>query len=265
MKFLPNKKLNNNKKKITGGVIIALLLIMAFFKENVGHVVSTPIMAASSYLLSSNEDVGNWFKRNAAYLEQKKSLEEENGRLKATLTELESRSLLCRSLEQENNQLREAASHVTNKNKKFITAAIVKRPPAIPYDTLILDAGSESGITTGMTVTIYGEALLGQIVEVFPGVSKVKLISFPANETSVILGNQNISASAVGRGGENLEIDLPKDIQTNIGDLITTPGLDGLVVGSVDKIETNDSSPFQKIIFRLPINIQQLGLVMIEK
>lgn len=264
MKSLLNKNTNNNKK-IIGGVIIALLLILAFFKDKVGHTVSTPVIATSQYFLSANQNIGNWFKNTAAYFKQKRALEQENSSLKEKITELEARSLSCRSTEQENNQLREMSFRVAEKNKKYIAAAILKRPPEIPYDTLVLDTGSDEGVTAGMVVTTYGEVLVGHVVEVFGSTSKVKLISFPTEETGVILGFQNIAISAKGRGGENLEINLPRDIVVNVGDLITTPGLNNLAVGAVEKIETSDSSPFQKIMFRLPINIQQLGYVMIEK
>lgn len=264
MTYPHNKKLSNSKK-ILGGVIIALLLLMTFFKEKVSHVISVPVMTLGQVTISAGGDLGTWWKNTLAYFKEKKSLEAENNEIKEKLNELESRKLFCLNTEKENEELRTSLFRANAKKKEYIIAAILKRPPEIPYDTAILDAGADNGVVVGMTVTAYGETLIGHIAEVFKNSSKVKLISFPQEETSVILGGSNTAISAKGKGGENLEISLPREITVNNGELITTPGINGLVVGVVEKIESDPSNPFQKIIFRLPTNIRQLKNVMIEK
>jgi rod shape-determining protein MreC len=261
---LHNKKIGNNKK-ILGGVIIALLLLMAFFKEQVNHIISVPVLTIGQVSISASDDATNWWSNSLAYFKKKSSIEKENNQLKERINELESKNLFYQNTEKENDDLRTSLFRATAKNKEYIFAAILKRPPEVPYDTAILDSGSEDGVSVGMVVTAYGETLIGHVAEVFSTTSKVRLISFPQEETSVILSGSNTAISAKGRGGENLEISLPREIVVNTGDLITTPGLGGLVVGTVEKIESDPSKPFQKIIFRLPTNIRQLRSVMIEK
>jgi cell shape-determining protein MreC len=148
---------------------------------------------------------------------------------------------------------------------------IISRPPQSPYDILIIGAGSENGIKTGMLVMAQDNVLLGHVAEVFPAASKIKLISFSEEETNVLIesaGNGTstaLSAIAIGRGGENLEIKLPSAIEIKSGAQVMTMGTFPLAVGVVEKVEINLSDPFQKIFFRLPVNIQELKYVMIEK
>lgn len=149
--------------------------------------------------------------------------------------------------------------------------SIISRPPQSPYDILIIDAGSDNGVRAGMPVTAYGNVLLGYVAEVFPTISKVKLISFSNEETSVLIESAGtgtstaVSAIAVGRGGENLEIKLPSSIAINSGDQVKTMGNLPFIVGTIEKVEISLSDPFQKLLFRLPVNIQELKYVMIEK
>ncbi len=148
---------------------------------------------------------------------------------------------------------------------------IISRPPQSPYDILIIDAGSDNEVKAGMLVTAYGNVLLGYVAEVFPTISKVKLISFSNEETNVLIESAGIgtstavSAIAIGRGGENLEIKLPSSIAINSGDQVKTMGAFPFIAGTIEKVEINLSDPFQKLLFRLPVNIQELKYVMIEK
>ena len=148
-------------------------------------------------------------------------------------------------------------------------AGVLSRPPLSPYDVLIIDLGSTGGVKAGMTVLASSNILLGYVTDVFPKTSKVKLISFPGEETSVVIEAsstmEKISALAVGRGNGEMEIRIPSAIEIHSGDQIITPGSSPLNLGAVEKTEINLSDPFQKIYFRLPINLQELQEVIVEK
>jgi cell shape-determining protein MreC len=150
-----------------------------------------------------------------------------------------------------------------------VAFSVISRPPQSPYDILIIDDGSDSGVRQGAKALFSTDVLLGYVSEVFGKTSKIKLVSFPGEETSVMIepvsGGTKISALAVGRGGGEMEIKIPSAIEIHSGDLIKTPGNYPLILGAVEKIETNLSDPFQLILFRLPINLQELDKIMIEK
>lgn len=244
---------------------MALLLLIVFYREKFSHAISIPIMAAGDFFLEKNQDISEWVGNNTSYLKQKKSLEEENQRLKEKVSELEIKSLICQTTKEENNKLREIFYRSEEKGQELILAGILKRAPELPFGTLIIDAGSNNGIRNGAQVTVSGEALVGHIVEVFESSSKVKLISSTGEITKVIVGQESLALEAKGIGGESMEIDIPREININIGDIVSLPGINGLILGTVAKVEENSSDPFKKIIFRLPINLKQLKFLMVEK
>ncbi|MCX6731448.1 MAG: rod shape-determining protein MreC [Candidatus Parcubacteria bacterium] len=244
--------LNNNfpKRNIFLGIILGLFLILFIFFAPARNVVVRFFVAVSHPLLNLN-------KKN-----------DEVSVLKNRVAELESKILMLESLEKENQELKAMFSHL-EEAKKYILGAVISRPPQSPYDVLIIDAGSDNGVKEGMTATAFSNILLGYATDVFSKTSKIKLISFPGEETSALIESVStgakISALATGRGGGEMEIKLPSSLEIHSGDRITTPGTYPLMLGIVERAEINLSDPFQKIFFCLPVNIQELNYVMIEK
>jgi len=260
--FRPNKN-RRVKKFLLGGVLGALFLFFLLGWSSSSIFISSSVSAVFTPFLKAGNSVNNWFDKKLSYFKNKQSLEEESHSLSARVEELESAISFCQVLESQNNELREIFSRKDDQN--YIIAFAVSRPPQSPYDVLVLDAGSEQGIQNGMEVTAYGNILIGYISEVFSKTSKVKLISFPKEEINVLLQNANVQVIAIGHGSGNFEIDLPKAVEVQEGDKVVTMSTNQLLLGIVEKIISNPSDPFQKILFRLPVNIQELNYVMIKK
>lgn len=229
-------------------IVLVLFLALAVFTDSFRR----PLVFVFSPFIKLGQSINNW---------RQSDIQKENYGLKTEIEELKAKLLSYQALQKENGAI--------GNNKQYIFASIVSRPPQAPYDILLIDAGAEHGIKTGMAVTAFGDILLGSVAEVFPKISKVKLISFPEEEINVLIEPTydvgGISAIAIGRGGENLEIKLPSSIEIKSGDQIMTMGTFPLSVGVVEKVEINLSDPFQKILFRLPLNLQYLKYVMLEK
>ncbi|MEK7575905.1 MAG: rod shape-determining protein MreC [Patescibacteria group bacterium] len=254
---------NRNKKRITViASIIILLAFFAFFKEGFFQLVSRPLLIVFKPIIALNKDIGNFFGNTFLVFKEKSFLNQENKSLKEKIFELESRNLQCGIIEQQNLELKNLLSR--DDKEKYMVASIILKPPQAPYDTLLLDAGLDNGIEKGMMVTAYGNVLIGYVVDVFFQTSKIKLISFEGEEINVVLQPSGISAIAIGRGGENFEIVFPRSVEVKSGDLVTTSGMKPLVVGIAERVEVNISDAFQKILFRIPLNIQELKYVMIK-
>src|SRR3989344_7842889 len=58
-----------------------------------------------------------------------------------------------------------------------ILGAVLLRPPATPYDTLVIDAGKEEGAVVGDYVSAGGSGLVGTISEVYAHAARVRLFS----------------------------------------------------------------------------------------
>lgn len=256
-------RLRNKKRIVAIASIIILLVFFAFFKGEFSQFISRSLLFVFKPIIILNKNIGNFFENTLLVFKEKSSLNEENKFLKDKILQIESRNLQCSIIEQQNDELKKLLSR--EDKEKFIVASIILKPPQSVFDTILIDAGSDNGIERGMMVTAYGNVLIGYVVDVFSQTSKIKLISFEGEETNIVLQSLGISAIATGRGGENFEITFPRSVEVKSGDLVTTSGMKPLVVGIAERVEVNLSDAFQKILFRIPLNIQELKYVMIKK
>jgi len=90
-------------------------------------------------------------------------------------------------------------------------------------------------------------------------------VSYPGEETNLIMENGKISAIGLGLGGGNIEVKIPSSVKINSGDKINTEGTSHYLLGTADKIEADALNPFQKIIFRMPVNLNELQKIGLEK
>ncbi|MCK5027628.1 MAG: hypothetical protein KAS07_04365, partial [Candidatus Pacebacteria bacterium] len=61
-------------------------------------------------------------------------------------------------------------------------------------------------------------------------------------------------AEAIGLGGGNFEIKLPKNSHVSIGDTVYMSGIDSRVFGIVEKIESGTKDAFERILFKSPVS-----------
>lgn len=259
--FHRNRRRKVIKKFIILGIVVALVFFV-FKNQPVNHLISNKISTIIRPFLKLGNEAKEWLNINFVIFKEKKILEQENSNLKNKIMELETKQLSCELLEKENYQLKEIFSRAGD--KKYLLSLILSKPPQSPYDILLIDAGSANGIRKGMPVTAYGDVLIGYIDEVFSKTSKVKLISFPKEETNALISSLNIPVIVIGRGGANMEIILSKSIEIQPGEKIISLDITPLLLGIIEKIESGPPDPFQKLLFRLPVNIQELKYVMIE-
>jgi hypothetical protein len=139
------------------------------------------------------------------------------------------------------------------------------------------------GVIEGQKVFALGNISIGYIAEVYANSSKVVLFSNPGEKTEVVisLGSLNDSQNGtlpideqngrdvfmqlVGRGGGNFEIVLPKSIILPNGTEAVLPGITPYVLGTVQATLSDSRDSFQKALLSIPINIQELKFVEVEK
>lgn len=258
-----------NKPRISGKkawlAVFAIIVILGATNNSARMAVSRLVLFVSLPFLN----VGNLFLEGGdeifSLFKNKKNITEELDKTRERIRGMETAVMETEILKKENIDLKKFFSQ--SDKKSYILGSIISRPPRSPYDTMIIDAGSENGAANGMRVLVYSNIFAGYVAETFPNYSKVKLLSFPGEETgvSIISDNRNISASAIGAGGGNMEVRLPDSIKLIQESKITTEETFPLVIGMVETIELDDNSSFQKIKFRLPVNFNEIKNVFIEK
>jgi len=92
----------------------------------------------------------------------------------------------------------------------------------------------------------------------------VKLLSAPGNKYDVEIGSESIPAIAEGLGSGNFKIELPRGVDIKVGDEVISPALSIKLLGIVEYIDATPQNSIQKILFKSPVNINQIKWVLIE-
>lgn len=195
------------------------------------------------------------FRSKEVLVTENKTLHEEVSRMQAQVLD---RNLLAEKVA----TLEEALGRVRSDDR--VVATVLAGPGLTPYDVLLVDAGTEQGISVGNMVVYAGSGVVGEIIESTPVSSKVKLLSSPGEEHAVIVGSHAIPVLAVGRGMGNFEAKVPQDSTVLVGDnVLLAKG--SLILGVVSLVEEKPAEPFKRIFFRLPFNITEVQSVEVIK
>jgi len=241
-------------------IFIAIIVWQAslFSKfEKIAQSVATP-------LWSGGNAVGAYFENILHSFTEKQNLIAENVRLKKEIEEMSLKILDRNLLWEENLELRERTGGEVYDELKVV-GHILAGPGRMAYDTLVVDVGSNSGIETGDVVLYANSIVIGEVAEVFPSSSKLKLYSSPGETLEVVVGLDAIPTEAIGRGAGNFEIKLPRDTQVLLGDPIRIPSRFLRMAGVVEHIEVLPNDPFKTILFKNPVNIFEIEWVEIVK
>lgn len=179
------------------------------------------------------------------------------------------------ALEQENIELKhllgrdvEYASTTASTSiqvpKDSVLATVLRRPPYSPYDSLMIDIGTAEGVVPSDRVLAPGNVLIGKVTEVYTNTSKVELYSNPGNTYDILIGKNNITATATARGGGVFEVVLPRDSGVAVGDVVQIPSITTVTFATVTAIVAEPARAFSTVLFSSPVNINQLRWVVVE-
>ncbi len=144
-----------------------------------------------------------------------------------------------------------------------ILAGVLLRPPATPYDTLLVDAGKNAGVVVGNVVAAGGTTLIGTVTEVYDTTARVELFSAPGTTFNALLssGQDTVPVSVRGQGSGSFVAQVPAGTHASVGDSIVLPGVAGGYAGSVSAVESTSGESFETIYLHLPVDIFNLRSV----
>jgi len=177
-------------------------------------------LAAASHAFISG------FQQNAALVAQNEKLTDENA-----------------ALANENHTLLQKEKAVAALGDSGIIAGVVARPPESPYDTLVLAAGSNAGVTFGMEAFGAGGIPLGIVSSVLADFSRVTLFSAPGVVTNGWVGAGSMSLALTGSGAGTFSAVIPRAANVAVGDTVFISGPGALPVGEVRRIDSDPSAP----------------------
>ncbi|GMQ95483.1 MAG: hypothetical protein BMS9Abin13_599 [Patescibacteria group bacterium] len=246
------------KKRLLLTVVFVVLLYILLLTPVFG-VISKGVGYVAVPAWKAGDRARDVWQQAQMFFAAKNALIAENRRLKKDIYTTSFKLLDRNLLFEENLELKEILGREAFPQTTL--AAVLAGPGRSLYDTLIIDVGENMGVQKGDRVLHEGSVVIGEVSEVYPTSSKVKLFSSPGEATQVSLGEENIFTVAYGRGGGNFEVKLPRGSEIREGDVIIIPGITKQVLGVVEYIETKASDPFKRIIFKGPAPVFNLKWV----
>ncbi len=192
------------------------------------------------------------------------ALGKENQQLRDKIMLLSAENADRNVLALENRELKERLGRT--EEDTIVHATVLEKPPLSPFDTFLLDAGTNHGIKNG-DIVIIGNLSIGVIVEAGKSYSKAELYSSPGKVFEGRLGSKGISIQAEGEGGGMFQAMIPIGTEVSEGDTLILPSISPKVFGIVEKVEELTNEGFKKILFGLPINpseVTSVGVIIDE-
>ncbi len=197
-------------------------------------------------------------------------LQEQNAELREKLAHNQVAESQIEELRNENQILKKQIGFVENSaNKELIPAKIIQREPITFLDSIVVNRGENDGVKIGQPVVSEG-ALVGRVSELFPGESKITLITSKNSIIQAMLQkSRNLGVLKGGISGITLE-NIPQDIEVAPSELVVTSGLgggidSGILIGEVRGERSSRAEIFKTLNIQPTVDFNRLELVFILK
>ncbi len=260
--FRDKKQIAKKRRLIKNLIFLVVFLAVALtgifsYMNGVLHFLGRPIWQAKNVVVDRASDASYLVHTKASIFKQNENLVNENKDLKLRMVDYE-------ILKTENAELKDMFNRGVVA-KDFILANILTKPNYSPYDTLIIDIGSNVSIKVGDKVYSNTVIPIGEITAVYDDTALVTLYSNPGNVTEAMLDGTNTSIELVGRGGGNFETTIPTDLQFVKGGIVYLPDISTEVVAIIEDVISRPTDPAKKLLLSSPVNVQNIKWVFVRK
>jgi len=247
---------------VVGGLTLLGLIGWAATIEDRAATALNPVQRAFrqagepiSNLLGDLDDFGRLNSENRALRSRIEQLEADNARLRELQIQVRARQALL--------EVQAETDAVT------ITANVTTRDLTGLRTIIGIDKGSNDGLRVGLPVLAAGGTLIGQIYDVRPHTSFVRLITDPDSAVRVLHQQSRSEVVATGDTLGNLEAQIPWTSEVELGHLFVTSGLDGelpqgLPVGRVSAAEGTVQDAFRHVVLEPIAPLEQLEQVLVQ-
>ncbi len=243
-------KLSSKKNKVLIIIVVVILIIflLNFFQKDIKsffYSVSAPIQKV---LWRAGDRTSDFF----GGIVRVKILKQELDELKLENQELTAQVVALEDLKKENKTLRQVLEIGFQKEFKLALAQIISKD--ISQDFILIDKGSDDGISKNMPVITQQRVLVGKIGEIYKNFSKVMLSSNKESSFDAKIQKEEKDISGVVKGQGNFRIlfdFIPREENLSQEDIVITSALGGifpkgLLVGKIKEIKKSDVDPFQQ-------------------
>lgn len=202
------------------------------------------------YVVDLPVKLGNWISTS---LISRKTLLEENARLRAQNLLLKTHSQKFESLTLENQRLRGMIESPVRNGERVLVADLLAVEQESTTHKFVINKGSKQGIYMGQPI-VDARGVMGQIVHVGPVSSTGMMITDAEHAVPVEVNRNGVRAIASGEGlSGKMRLDfVPPESDIKEGDLLVSSGLGGhfpkgYPVGKVSVVSANPGGDFMMI------------------
>jgi rod shape-determining protein MreC len=196
------------------------------------------------------------------------AVRKENRQLLESVKILNTRLLQAGEAVAANDRLKKLLDLKNSLRMQTVAATVIGEDGTPWFKTIVIDRGSVDGLREGLPV-IASDGVVGQLVKVAAGSSRVLLLTDHASGISAIVQRTRARGVIKGEGGSrcSLEFSLRED-DVKVGDIVLTSGIGrvfpkGLPVGEVTMVKKGEYGIFQTIEVRPKVNISRLEEVLV--
>lgn len=173
-------------------------------------------------------------------------------------------------LTEENATLRAQLNFFASSTWKNVGANVIGRDIDPIGTTLVINAGTRSGISLNNPVVVGNGRLIGTIVRVDDTIAVVRLLNDPQSHIAATVLNRDHSLGLV-EGGYGISVRLnfiPQSELVQPGNQILTSGLEptmprGLLIGTAETVEKKPQEPFQEAVLATAADLHNVTVVSV--
>jgi rod shape-determining protein MreC len=272
-----NRRIRSTRLLLIGLLLASLVTITVDARSGregplavIGRIGATVIGPLQEGVAAVFRPIGSW----VTNVFRAGSLAQENAALDEEINLLRREQQEILSYRRENEELRQALGLRDRLGFQTVGAQVVGESVGNFEWSVYIDRGSVDGVTQDMPV-MTGEGLVGRVVEVYPGTSKVLLIIDPDSGVSARLARTGERGVILGQRDEPLRMELidpEADIQP--GESVETSGyqlgegLEGLYpsaipIGVIERVEPDEEEVTLEVLVRPNVDFSRLSNVLL--
>jgi len=219
----------------------------------------------------ASHNIGKSISGSVEFLGSISELRKENESLLRENNDLNSQVAELSSEKKENRMLREQLDLIPKDDFSLVSSFVSAQDPQRLDSWVLIDKGSDDGISDGMPVIVSSGILVGRISEVYASNAKVELLSSPTSSINGVDVATNSRGIVRGEYGLGLVLGMvPQSDTINQGDDVVTSGLGsdtpkGLLIGKIKEVRMSQDRLFQEAIVAPRIKYSKLDIVFVIK
>ena len=272
--FLANKTLRRRAVAYVALLVASLILVTVSsnpFVRDVQNGVAFAFRPVQVFVGDIARDVSSI----ASTIAEIDRLRQENAELRSENERLQAEGRSAAEMKRENEQLTGLLQLRNGLDFQTFATTVIARESSEARRAIVIDRGSDDGLSAGMVVIAGGGALVGRISDVGPTFAHVVLIS---DSTSTVIG-QLLSSTKIGKvigqlGGALIMQDVDAAAQVAIGEEVFTAGITleggirspypkGLLIGRVVDVTRDPNEVVQTVFLEPAAPLDRLEFLLV--